>query len=193
MLGVNSFITVFFGYFWPKICSNEIKQPKNCISYIFAKLNFWLMQIFKSCIRQGPSVMLNINDFISGILTVISLFSFATSNLIRHEKIGTKELQAAMKWGSLVSSSFLVFSVQLGVQTMPNLLSGVLFPADDRSTLKGITRSIQCILLVIVLKVWTLIKRSIFQTFWKTHSCTIFLFFKLETSNFGCLLILNFP
>ena len=98
-------------------------------------------------------ITLNICDFISGILTVISLFSFATSNLIRHEKIGTKELQAAMKWGSLVSSSFLVFSVQLGVQTMPNLLSGVFFPADVRSKLKGVTRSIQCILLVTVLKV----------------------------------------
>ena len=97
-----------------------------------------------------------INDFISGMLTVTSLFSFATSNLIRSNEIGTKELQTAMKWGSLVSSSFLVFSVQLGVQTMPNLLSGVLFPANDRSTLKGITRSIQCILLVTVLKVWTL-------------------------------------
>ena len=97
--------------------------------------------------------ILDINDFISGILTVISLFSFATSNLIRSNEIGTKELQTAMKWGSLVSSSFLVFSVQLGVQTMPNLLSGVFFPADVRSTLKGITRSIQCILLVIVLKV----------------------------------------
>ena len=97
--------------------------------------------------------MLDINDFISGILTVTSLFSFATSNLIRSNEIGTKELQTAMKWGSLASSSFLVFSVQLGVQTMPNLLSGVLFPANDRSTLKGITRSIQCILLVTVLKV----------------------------------------
>ena len=114
----------------------------------------------KSNIRQGPSIMLNINDFISGILTVISLFSFATSSLICHDKIGTKVLQTTMMWGSLVSSSFLVFSVQLGVQTMPNLLSGVLFPANDRSILKGITRSIQCILLVIVLKVWTLIKKK---------------------------------
>jgi hypothetical protein len=98
-------------------------------------------------------IILNISDFILGILTVISLFSFATSNLIRRENIGTKELQATMKWGSLVSSSFLVFSVQLGVQTMPNLLSGVFFPADVRSKLKGVTRSIQCILLVTVLKV----------------------------------------
>ena len=102
---------------------------------------------------NGMFIILDINDFISGILTVTSLFSFATSNLILSNEIGTEELQMAMKWGSLASSSFLVFSVQLGVQTMPNLLSGVLFPANDRSTLKGITRSIQCILLVTVLKV----------------------------------------
>ena len=105
---------------------------------------------------NGMFIILDINDFISGILTVTSLFSFATSNLILSNEIGTEELQMAMKWGSLASSSFLVFSVQLGVQTMPNLLSGVLFPANDRSTLKGITRSIQCILLVTVLKVWIL-------------------------------------
>ena len=29
------------------------------------------------------------------------------------------------------------------------------------------------------------VKRSIFQTFWKEDCCTIFLFFELETSNFG--------
>ena len=124
--------------------------------------------------------MLNISDFISGILTVISLFSFATCNLIRHEKIGSKELQAAMKWGSLVSSSFLVFSVQLGVQTMPNLLSGVFFPADVRSKLKGITRSIQCILLVTVLKVWTLMtkKCSTYSRLRNKHRATLINFWK---------------
>ena len=58
-----------------------------------------------------------------------------------------------MEWSALVFACLLVFSVQLGVQTMPNLLSGVLFPSDVRSTLKGITRSIQCILLVTVLEV----------------------------------------
>ena len=115
--------------------------------------------------------MLDINNFISGILTVMSLFSFATSNLIRSNQIGTKELQIAMKWGSLVFSSFLVFSVQLGVQTMPNLLSGVLFPANDRSTLKGITRSIQCILLVTVLKVlMTILGLIVFSYFCKSKS-----------------------
>ena len=34
-----------------------------------------------------------------------------------------------------------------------------------------------------------LCKRSIFQTFWKQDSCREFLFFELETSNFGYLLI----
>ena len=32
-------------------------------------------------------------------------------------------------------------------------------------------------------------QRSIFQTFWRLHSCAKFLFFELETSNFGYLLI----
>ena len=34
-----------------------------------------------------------------------------------------------------------------------------------------------------------IIKRSIFQTFWRLHCCPKFLFFELETSNFGYLLI----
>ena len=36
------------------------------------------------------------------------------------------------------------------------------------------------------------IKRSIFQTFWKVHCCAISLFFELETSNLGSLLIFQF-
>ena len=35
-------------------------------------------------------------------------------------------------------------------------------------------------------------KEYIFQTFWKLHCVTKSLFFKLETSNFGYLLIFNF-
>jgi hypothetical protein len=35
-------------------------------------------------------------------------------------------------------------------------------------------------------------ERSIFQTFWKDDCCAKFLFFKLETSNFGYLLIFKF-
>ena len=34
-------------------------------------------------------------------------------------------------------------------------------------------------------------KRRIFRTFWKIHSCPGFLFFELETLNFGYLLNLN--
>ena len=36
------------------------------------------------------------------------------------------------------------------------------------------------------------IKRSIFQTFWKLHCVTKSLFFEIETSNFGYLLIFSF-
>ena len=37
------------------------------------------------------------------------------------------------------------------------------------------------------------IERTIFQIFWWAHSCTIFLFLKLETSNFGYFLNFQFP
>ena len=58
-----------------------------------------------------------------------------------------------IKWISLVSACTLVFGVQLGVQTLPNLLSGELFPSDVRPTCKSIARSIQCVFLVCCLKV----------------------------------------
>jgi hypothetical protein len=36
------------------------------------------------------------------------------------------------------------------------------------------------------------LERSIFQTFWKDDCCAKLLFFELETSNFGYLLIFKF-
>ena len=36
-------------------------------------------------------------------------------------------------------------------------------------------------------------ERSIFQTFWKIHSCTKFLSFELETSNFGSSYVFSSP
>merc|ERR1711936_1528772 len=55
---------------------------------------------------------------------------------------------------SLLSSCFLVISVQLGVQTLPLLLSGELFPADVRATCKGFTRAVTCILLLLSIKLY---------------------------------------
>ena len=46
---------------------------------------------------------------------------------------------------------------------------------------------------------WSLIQRicftqrAIFQTFWKTYNCTIFSFFEIETSNFGCSYVFSSP
>ena len=36
-------------------------------------------------------------------------------------------------------------------------------------------------------------KRSIFQTFWRLHCCAKFLFFELETSNFGSSYVFSSP
>ena len=41
------------------------------------------------------------------------------------------------QWGALVTACCLVFSVQLGIQTLPHLLSGELFPSDVRAFCKG--------------------------------------------------------
>ena len=40
---------------------------------------------------------------------------------------------------------------------------------------------------------YSIYERSIFQTFWKQNSCPDFLFFELETSDFGYLLLFYFP
>ena len=40
------------------------------------------------------------------------------------------------------------------------------------------------------MKVSLQVKRAIFQTFWNKEGCAKFLFFELETSNFGFLLLI---
>ena len=89
--------------------------------------------------------------FTSAGLTILSLVSFATCNHLIHEDI--LPYQNVLKWMALGSAGLLVFSVQFGVQTLPILLSGELFPADVKPKCKALVRCIQCILLVSSLKV----------------------------------------
>ena len=89
--------------------------------------------------------------FTSAILTIFSLTSFATCNYLIHEHELPYENE--LKWIALGSAGLLVFSVQFGVQTLPMLLSGELFPADVKPKCKALVRCIQCILLVSCLKV----------------------------------------
>ena len=93
--------------------------------------------------------------FFSAILTIISVLIFATCNYFLSNTNGilSNYWNNIVQWISLISAGSLVFSVQLGVQTLPLLLSGELFPSDVRPIYKGIARCIQCILLVICLKV----------------------------------------
>ena len=72
----------------------------------------------------------------------------------------------------------LVFSVQLGIQTLPFLLSGELFPADIRAFCKGLTRSFACLLLIGSLKMFPLIENSIglHGTFWTYSVISFFAF-----------------
>jgi len=93
--------------------------------------------------------------FVSIILTIISLITFSTfSYLIYHPQIMSYSPLSIFQWASLVSACLLVFSVQLGVQTLPLLLSGEIFPADVRASCKGLTRAITCTFLVITVKLY---------------------------------------
>ena len=65
------------------------------------------------------------------------------------------------KWAALVSACLLVFSVQLGIQTLPNLLSGELFPSDIRAFGKGLTRAATCGFLVLALKLFPLLQSQL--------------------------------
>ena len=89
--------------------------------------------------------------FGSAFLTIFSLLSFATCNYILNET--EIKLKNEIKWATLFCACLLVFAVQMGVQTIPQILSGELFPSDVRPRCKGISRCIQCIFAVSCLKV----------------------------------------
>lgn len=65
------------------------------------------------------------------------------------------------RWGALITACLLVFSVQLGLQTLPLLLSGELFPSDVRAFGKGLTRSATCIFMVIALKLFPILETAL--------------------------------
>merc|ERR1719341_1872523 len=79
--------------------------------------------------RLLRSVSRRVMYFISLSLTLLCLTTFATfSHLVQSlPKEGSSRLESVFQWGSLVAVCLLVFSVQLGVQTLPLILSGELF------------------------------------------------------------------
>ena len=72
--------------------------------------------------------------FMSMCLTISCLFAFSLFSYLIDSSSTSNE--TVLKWASLISICLLVFSVQLGVQTLPLLLSGELFPADVRASCK---------------------------------------------------------
>ena len=74
---------------------------------------------------------------VSLFLTIISLLMFSSSTLVTSHPYSLTFIDIqGLQWISLVSVCILVFSVQLGVQTLPLLFSGELFPADVRASCK---------------------------------------------------------
>merc|ERR1719245_815528 len=94
--------------------------------------------------------------FISSFLSTIGLVSFAIFSYLSHQYN-----DSVYKWASLGSTCFIVFSVQLGVQTLPFLLSGELFPTDIRAICKSFSRCWTTVLLLVSLKLYPFIEHSI--------------------------------
>ena len=57
-------------------------------------------------------------------MTIASLIAFAAFTHIVADVDLSEPVKTGLKWSSLAAACFLVFAVQLGVQTLPFLLSG---------------------------------------------------------------------
>ena len=97
----------------------------------------------------------------SALGTILSLATFSTI-LLLSEHLSDWELgipQTALSWLSLVSACCLVFSVNLGVQPMPLLMSSELYPSDLRAFCK-VWRKPSCLYIKIYLYISTYFYRA---------------------------------
>jgi facilitated trehalose transporter len=77
----------------------------------------------------------------SAVGTVLSLAFFATTLLISDHAVPwqLENSEDLLNWSSVMSACLLVFSVNMGVQPMPLLMSSELFPAEVRALCKVIS------------------------------------------------------
>ena len=87
--------------------------------FLFQRINFQLVTLTTKCSRRKMY-------FTSCFMTITSLVGVASCNYLLFNFDLESNLATALKWMTLISAGALVFSVQLGVQTLPTLLSGKL-------------------------------------------------------------------
>lgn len=92
--------------------------------------------------------------------TKTNLKSSLHQNIVFRNDLG--ELSKTISyWITLASTCLLAFSVQIGVQSMPHLLSGELYPGDLRAKGKAMSRAITCILIFLTLQCYLPLKNAI--------------------------------
>ena len=69
-------------------------------------------------------------------MTIFALAGVATFNFLLNNFDFEPEVSTALKWLTLTSAGMLVFAVQLGVQTLPTLLSGKEIPISPKLSLQ---------------------------------------------------------
>jgi hypothetical protein len=78
--------------------------------------------------------------FFSSFLTIAALCGFASCKAAidkQQQQDDDSRMVFVLRWASVCVACLLVFAVQLGVQTLPFLLSGELFANDVRAVCKG--------------------------------------------------------
>ena len=65
-----------------------------------------------------------------------------------------------LRWSSMFATCLLVFAAQMGVQTLPFLLSGELFASDVRALCKGLCRGVTSALIILGLKLYPALQSS---------------------------------
>ena len=115
--------------------SYSLSQSANVAAILVAVVRLTSSLILTQLLVQFPRRRLYL---MSGIGTLVSLVLFATT-LLFSDGIYSVQVEIPIRylhWLSVVSTCFIVFFSNLGIQPMPLLMSSELFPSDIRALCK---------------------------------------------------------
>ena len=161
---IRGYVVKIFG----EIFSQEKEDTDSCEISQSAYTSAIITGVIKMAAGMTlTSLLIRVNRrtmyFVSAICSGFSLVMFSTILLIS-EKGQDLDVGAGdefLSWFSLLAASFFVFSVNLGVQPLPILMSSELYPSTSRAFCKGVSRSITFLLTVISLKLFPLLQENL--------------------------------
>ena len=90
-----------------------------------------------------------------------SVKATGTESQMKHNTMPFNDrFMGVLRWSSMFAACLLVFAAQMGVQTLPFLLSGELFASDVRALCKGLCRGVTSALIILGLKLFPALQAS---------------------------------